>query len=51
MTRQEYEALQNLLRKKLDRPNKYLSANKEEIYCEGIKSAMSILSSFYNENL
>lgn len=42
----EYDALQNKLRKKLHRTSgRYMSAAKEEIYREGIRAAMSILSS------
>lgn len=44
MDRTEYEFLQEALRKKLHRKDGYLSGNKEEIYREGIRSAMSILS-------
>ena len=45
MDRSEYETLQKALKKKLHRTNGYMSSNKEEIYREGILSAMSILSS------
>lgn len=44
MDRLEYEYLQEAFRRKLHRENGYMSENKEEIYREGILSAMSILS-------
>ena len=46
MKQAEYEVLQEALRKKLHRPygQCYMSVNKESIYREGIKAAMSILS-------
>lgn len=43
----EYENIQAALRKKLHRGREGYSGNREEAYREGIRAAMSILSSQY----
>lgn len=48
MTAQEYEAIQLILRRKLQK-TPYFSANKNECYKEGIRVAMSVLHSSYKE--
>ena len=48
MDRLEYEYLQEALRRKLHRENGYLSENKEDIYRDGIRTAMSIISNHQN---
>ena len=49
MTDREYEMLQERLRKKLSN-NPYIG-NKREVYKEGVRAAMSILSSFHREEV
>lgn len=46
MTDYEYNELQNALRKHLKTAHGY-SGNKKEIFCEGIKVAMSMLKQFH----